>query len=840
MCLLTLPPLSTQPANSNTSIRTAPRSFKRAFAVAGFLLTTVFVQSLSAQTISLEQAMADPDWIGRPPQQPYWSDDNKSIYFTQKRLGSRLTDLYQMDRNGDQLTLLSASELPTTDVRQGVVSTNGRLKTYSREGDIFVKNLRSGKITQLTRTAAAETNPSFTADDSGIYFIRDSITFVRQLESGLEYQAAEIKSEKSPEQILAEAKPSYLESQQSRLFEIIKAQQQREIALREHREESQRSDSDRALLPFYVGNDEEILSTALSPNEKWMVVRLRNKKELTDGKPGSMPNYVTTSGYTENKPLRARVGTTDYANQRLALLDLSNHRQAFIDLSQLPGLGENSLLEQLSLNQESTDPDPDKETPKRTIRLQGLQWSKDGSQLLFHASTRDNKDRWILAINTHEISLSEEDETEFSASIELGDQALTVVHHDHDPAWVNRRFITAQWLPDNQSVIFHSEQDGYLHLYRWSGDDTIQLTSGNFEVHEPTVSRDGKSIFFRGNVNHPTIYEIFRVDIATQKLSQLTSLGGMNSFVLSPDEKSLLITHSEAQMPPELYIQRAKTESPATKLTETVSEQFKAINWAQVEFVEVDSSFTESPIHSRAYTPDNQSENRPAVIFIHGAGYLQNAHQGWSSYFREFMFHSFLVQQGYVVLDMDYRASLGYGREWRTAIYQQMGTPEVQDLSDGVDWLVENRNVDRKKICAYGGSYGGFLTLMSLFKEPELFACGAALRPVTDWATYNHGYTSNILNIPDLDPAAFERSSPIEFAEGLNKPLLIAHGMQDDNVFFQDSVRLVQRLIELEKENFEIAIYPIEPHGFREPSSWLDEYRRIFKLVNQTIGHSQQ
>ena len=103
-------------------------------------------------------------------------------------------------------------------------------------------------------------------------------------------------------------------------------------------------------------------------------------------------------------------------------------------------------------------------------------------------------------------------------------------------------------------------------------------------------------------------------------------------------------------------------------------------------------------------------------------------------------------------------------------------------------------------------------------------------RPVTDWAHYNHGYTSNILNVPELDPEAYENSSPIEFAEGLEKPLLICHGMQDDNVFYQDSVRLVQRLIELKKETREFATYPIEPHGFREPTSWLDEYRRILKL----------
>jgi dipeptidyl aminopeptidase/acylaminoacyl peptidase len=199
------------------------------------------------------------------------------------------------------------------------------------------------------------------------------------------------------------------------------------------------------------------------------------------------------------------------------------------------------------------------------------------------------------------------------------------------------------------------------------------------------------------------------------------------------------------------------------------------------------------------------------------------------------MFHNLLVQEGYVVMDMDYRASAGYGREWRTAIYRQMGKPEVEDLRDGIDWLVKKAHIDRMRIGIYGGSYGGFLTLMSLFTAPDLFQSGAALRLVSDWAYYNHEYTSNILNTPKDDPIAYQRSSPIYFADGLKKPLLINAPMVDDNVFFQDTVRLVQRLIELEKQNFETAIYPVENHGFIQPSSWLNEYRRIYKLFEQTL-----
>jgi len=140
--------------------------------------------------------------------------------------------------------------------------------------------------------------------------------------------------------------------------------------------------------------------------------------------------------------------------------------------------------------------------------------------------------------------------------------------------------------------------------------------------------------------------------------------------------------------------------------------------------------------------------------------------------------------------------------------------------------------IDSNKIGLYGGSYGGFMTLMALFTQPNVFKAGAALRPVTDWAHYNHGYTSNILNEPVNDSIAYAKSSPINFVGGLKNHLLICHGMVDLNVNFQDAVRLSQRLIELGKDNWELAVYPVEDHGFVEPSSWTDEYKRILKLFD--------
>lgn len=795
------------------------------------------MHTATAQTVSLEQAMSHPDWLGRQPEQPYWSDDNSQVYYRRKREGSEQSDLYRVDIDGENTQQLNAEEFNTIDVDNGTLSPNGRLKAYSRAGDIYVKELRSGEISQLTRTAATETAPRFSANSDKVIYSRDSLILIRDLETGLESQAADLRFEDAPQ----EEELSYLDEQQRRLFEIIQLQEEREDLATEFENENQQSDPARLSLPYYLGDNIELMNSALSPNENWLLVSVRDETERTAGKVGSMPAYVTASGYVENREVRSRVGTTDFANQILYLMNLKQHQVAEIDLSMLPDLDANPLQNQLGSDY------PENGDSSREIYFLNLAWSDDGNKVLFQAISRDNKDRWLLSLNTENLSFSDlengdEGEDESSGSISdlmapigLNQGQLTLVHHNHDPAWINRLFIGAEWLPDNESFFFLSEQDGYGHIYLYDGEDTSQVTEGKFEIREPTLTRDGEQIYFRSNISHPTIYEIYRVDLNSYNIEQLTNLGGMNNFRLSPNEDNLLITHSEATKPPELFTMRTRANASLSKITDTISDEFAAIDWAEPEYIEVPSSHVADPIHSRVYTPNNDEPNRPAVVFIHGAGYLQNAHQGWSGYFREFMFHSFLVQQGYVVLDMDYRASQGYGRDWRTEIYQRMGTPEVEDLADGIDWLVENKNVGRDRICTYGGSYGGFLTLMALFQHPDLFACGAALRPVTDWAHYNHGYTSNILNIPEIDPAAYERSSPIEFAEGLEKPLLIAHGMLDDNVFFQDSVRLAQRLIELEKENWELALYPIESHGFREPSSWLDEYRRIYKLVEETL-----
>jgi len=353
-------------------------------------------------------------------------------------------------------------------------------------------------------------------------------------------------------------------------------------------------------------------------------------------------------------------------------------------------------------------------------------------------------------------------------------------------------------------------------------------------VRAAWLSNDGKTWYLLTNEAHPGETHLYQMPLRGGQRKQLTSGEGKYEVFLSPDEKYLALLFSTTNHPPELYLQKNAPQSRPTKITESTTSAFRSYSWIKPEIVTFQAR-DGVEIFARLYRPPQWHPQKPAIIFIHGAGYLQNAHKGWSSYYREYMFHNFLLEHGYLVLDIDYRGSAGYGRNCRTAIYRHMGGKDLDDIVDGAKFLVEKLGANNKKIGVYGGSYGGFLTLMAMFTQPDVFVAGAALRPVTDWAHYHPGYTVDILNRPHLDPEAYTQSSPIYFAEGLKGALLICHGMVDTNVHFQDTVRLVQRLIELGKENWEVAIYPVEGHAFHNASSWSDEYKRIFKLFEANL-----
>lgn len=846
------------------------------------------------EQLSLEWIMADPlTWLSRPPVEYYFSDDGKSVYFAQDRAGKDGRDLSRIDLASGRTTLLSDAERGRADAERGQFSVDRRFRVWAADGDIFWKDRQKGEVRQLTRTAAGESNPVLLLDGRVAFQRGDSI-LVRDLATGLEAQAADLQLGKDP---LDKPEPEdYIGRQQARQLDVVRERLERKKEADLRRRERHKTDSTLTPFAFYLGEGKKIHSQHLSPDGKSMLVVLE-PKEANEGRAEKMANFVSNDGYIEILEVRTKVGTGKPVSPTIALLDLESHQRYDFDPAILSQIKEDPLAdlrkaaeerkaaeakakkekeaagkdgaqgeakaeqaaelgeskgddkkveeaETLGTEKETTKmadggeapcpaPDGDKDAKKsetvRTVEFFDARYSPDGKRVVFSVASVDHKDRWMVAAS-------------------LAEPRFKEIHRLDRRGWINWDFNEFGFLP-NGSAYFLSEETGYsqLYLHDFAKGENRRLTQGDFTVGDPVVSPDGKWIYVTANPDHPGIFGIYRAATGTvakgaAAWESLTSLGGVSEFRLSPDGSTLLVLHSKTTAPPELYVQEAKPGAQARQISRTTLDKFGTYAWQEPEIVAIPSRHGGPPIYSRYYAPRNAAPHRgadgkvPAVMFIHGAGYLQNAHYGWSSYAREFLFHTWLSEHGYAVLDIDYRGSAGYGADFREAIYRHMGGPEVEDMEDGLAWLVDNHGVDAKRVGLYGGSYGGFLTLMGLFIRPEVFACGAALRPVTDWAHYNHGYTSNILNTPDIDPVAYERSSPIEFAAGLTKPLLICAPMQDDNVFFQDSVRLAQRLIELEKNDWEVAIYPVEPHSFRRPSSWLDEYKRIFKLFEGCLG----
>lgn len=784
------------------------------------LLCLILAQAAYGQQLApltVEKIMRDPVWMGVSPSRINWSEDSKQVYFDwnpEKNTGDSLYSISLTSRTPQKVAPKIRRALPSFFGDYNKAHTK---KVYDQNGDLFLLDIATGKVQTITQTTEREFGPEFSLDEKKILFRSGWNLFSWEIATGTFTQLTDFKRgmKKSDPKLTEQEK--WLKADQLAYIEILKQRADHKKASEKIRK------ADKPWRPKEIYLEEKnVDQVALSPDGKYITYRLA--KMASHAKSTIVPNYVTESGFTEDIPARTKVGAPQNTYEfYVYAIDQDTVLQVKTD--DIPGIFDTPDYKK------DYPAKPVKEEPKngkekkpepRPVLFSGLTWSDDGKNNAIVVRALDNKDRWIL-------------------SLDLATQKLKLIDRQHDDAWVGgpgAGFFgnnNIGWLGDHHTLWFQSEQTGYSHLYTHdvTTGNRKAITAGKFEVQSVDLSQDKKFFYIITNEVHPGEKHFYKVPVGGGKAEKLTSMTGANEVTISPDEKFLAIRHSYSNKPWELYLQENKPGAKPQQITFSQSEEFKSYPWRDPEVLTIKAR-DGADVYSRLYRP--AKPNGAAVVFVHGAGYLQNAHKWWSSYFREYMFHNLLVDKGYTVLDMDYRASAGYGRDWRTGIYRFMGGKDLTDNVDGAKFLVDKYGIDARRIGVYGGSYGGFITLMAMFTTPDVFAAGAALRPVTDWAHYNHPYTANILNEPYTDSIAFAKSSPIYHAEGLKGHLLICHGMVDVNVHFQDAVRLSQRLIELGKDNWEMAVYPVENHGFVEPSSWTDEYKRILKLFEENLN----
>jgi acetyl esterase/lipase len=820
-------------------------------------------------TLSIDSIMRGAKLVGNAPTGVRFLPDSATIVFSWQKPGEDLPITYRVNRDGSGLKPLTADE-----ARQLPAAPTGRLDRARRRllaaegGNVVIVDVATGARRPVMKTSAIESNPRWARDETAVTFIRDGNLFLMTLDGAgggpAEVQLTDIPPASAGAdagggqrgatgaiggigprggQGAAQAAGGAQPTDSQRVL------RQEELALIEHlRGEAERRQ--RGLgggarggrggvaamgggsLPepvarFTPGPRQSVTDMLLSADEQYVFIAVTERPEIA-ARTQDVPNYVTESAYPEMIGGRANVGDSQ-PHRLLAILDLGGKKTAWADASAFAG--------------SETPAKPGDAARPRAVDWTLPECSDDGSRCVASVRSEDYHDRWLVTIDP-------------------ATGKATSIDTLHDTAWIREAPVTTgtggggfgggggffggggiTWLPDNKRVIYLAERDGWMHLYTLdvSADKPAPkaLTSGKWEIASARLSNDRTRVYFTAGEVHPGEHHFYTISTAGGPFTRVTTTAGGHEITVSPDEQSLVDLFSTINRPPEVFVMPFEAGAKATQVTTTPTPDFLAFKWIEPKVMAYRARDGQM-VHARLYTPEMVGARRdprhPAVLFIHGAGYLQYAHKYWSgNYYREHMFNHLLAAHGYVVLAPDYRGSAGYGRDWRTGISDHMGGKDLDDVVDGARYLAATEGVDPRRIGIYGGSYGGFMTLMALFTTPDVFAAGAALRPVTDWAHYNHSYTAPILGLPQRNLAAYKRSSPIYFAEGLKGQLLICHGMVDTNVFYQDTVRLVQRLIELRKETWSVAPYPVEDHSFTEETSWADEYKRIDGLFERYL-----
>ncbi|WP_237390288.1 S9 family peptidase [Fulvivirga sediminis] len=773
-----------------------------------FLLISFAAKAQYSSNLSIPEIMKGEDFVGYLPERVQWSPDSRYIYFSWNPDHELVRSMYKVETATGKISKMTDDEQKSR-VYIDTYNDDHTLMVYSKDGDLFLYNTKTGSVKQITNTLESESGPEFSGDQKQVIYSVGKNLFSWSITDGTTRQLSNFKSGSEKKDSKASSQEEWLKNDQLALFEVLNERKE-ESELSKEQLENLKPERP---LEIYVG-DKDVFDQKVSPDMAYITYRLRKEAKH---KNTEVTHFVTESGYTTQSPARSKVGIEEDTYE-MGIYDIKNDTTYTLDTKEIEGIyNKPAFLEDYA----DGDFDPKYETPREVI-FHGPFFSKNGNAFV-DIRSQDNKDRWIMLLD-------------------LASGKLTLVDHQHDDAWIGGPGISSWnffpgnlgWLADNETIWFQSEETGYSHLYTYNIKTKKKkaLTKGDFEIREAKLSNDKKYFYLQSNKVSPHVNHFYKMPVTGGKMTQITSSEGQNDVTISPDEKQLAVLYSYSNKPTELYLMKNSEGAVMKQLTNSTTEAFDAYSWKDPEIIRFEAE-DGAKVPARIYKPEKP--NGAAVIFVHGAGYLQNVHKWWSSYYREFMFHNYLTDMGYTVLDIDYRGSDGYGRDWRTGIYRWMGGKDLSDQVDGAAYLVKEQGIDKDRIGIYGGSYGGFITLMAMFTAPDTFQSGAALRSVTDWAHYNHGYTANILNTPVQDSIAYAKSSPIYFAEGLKGKLVMLHGMVDDNVQFQDVVRLSQRLIELGKKDWDLAVFPMERHGFVEASSWADEYRRIYELFEETL-----
>lgn len=447
---------------------------------------------------------------------------------------------------------------------------------------------------------------------------------------------------------------------------------------------------------------------------------------------------------------------------------------------------------------------------EQDIYLARVNW-RDPQHLTFQRQSRDQKTLELIEAN-------------------LADGRQRTLATETSRTWVPLTN-SLRFLKDGR-FLWSSERSGFQHLYLASADgkQLTALTSGNWPVDELlAVDEDAGKAYFRAGVESSLRSEIYAVPLAGGTPVKLSHAPGMHSAAFANNASVYVDSWSNSTTPPQIELYRANGEKIATLLDNDLADPkhpYARYVEAQrpVEYGTLTAADGKTPLHYSLIKPEgfDPSKRYPVAVYVYGGPASQTVTDSWPGR-GDHLFNQYLAQHGYVVFSLDNRGTPRRGRDFGGALYGVQGTVEVADQLKGVEWLKAQPWVDGSRIGVQGWSNGGYMTLMLLAKASDQYACGVAGAPVTDWGLYDTHYTERYMNLPAANPAGYTEGRVLTHIDGLTSPLLLIHGMADDNVLFTNSTSLMSAL-QKRGQPFELMTYPGAKHGLSGANA-LHRYR---------------
>jgi dipeptidyl-peptidase-4 len=475
---------------------------------------------------------------------------------------------------------------------------------------------------------------------------------------------------------------------------------------------------------------------------------------------------------------------------KLAVIDLTSNKKQWVDLGD-----------------------------EQDIYLARVRWMQDSSVLSYQIQNRNQQHLALKAFN-------------------LSDNSQTTLVEEKSDTWVNLNE-DLHFLDDQQHFIWASEKDGYKHLYlhKNNGELVRQITKGNWVVDKiEAIDQKHELVYFTGRADTPTQRHLYKVGLAGGPVTKITQRSGFHDISFSDDASVYVDSFSTTNTPQQVSLHRADGKQLTWLSENAVAENHPLMPYQASWVKPTISSFSledGTELYYRLYKPHNVQGKHPVIVYQYGGPGVQVVKDSWGG--NRGLLMQYWASKGYVVFSIDNRGSEARGKAFEDPLYKKMGSVELTDQIEGVKFLRTLPYVDETRIGVYGHSYGGYMTLMAMFKAGDYFQAGVSGAPVTDWGLYDTHYTERFMGHPRVDVEAYKAASVFPYAKDLKGDLLIYHGMADDNVLFTNSTKLYKHLQDLAIP-FESMDYPGKKHSIRGKNTGIHLYKTITNFFDKHFG----